>query len=63
MKKYLAVDEKAIIDSSVPNSPSDSEIDSVKIINYSHHFSPYKSDLDRVISEEVKIFEFVVNSY
>ncbi|CAH1453277.1 unnamed protein product [Lactuca virosa] len=54
-KKFGDFDGKVNPHSDVSKSKCHSDFDSVEIIDFSVHFSPYKSQLERVISEEVKI--------
>ncbi|CAH1434183.1 unnamed protein product [Lactuca virosa] len=54
-EKFGDFDGKVNPHSDVLKSKCHSDSDSVEIINFSVHFSPYKSQLERVISEEVSL--------
>ncbi|CAH1449828.1 unnamed protein product [Lactuca virosa] len=54
-KKFGDFDGKINPHSDVSKSKCHSDSDSVEIIDFSVHFSPYKSQLERVISEEISL--------
>ncbi|CAH1444883.1 unnamed protein product [Lactuca virosa] len=54
-KKFGDFDGKVNPHSDVSKSKCHSDSDSVEIIDFSVHFSPYKSQLERVISEELSL--------
>nr|KAJ0217790.1 hypothetical protein LSAT_V11C300137970 [Lactuca sativa] len=53
MKTSEVVHENEKLETIAAKSTSDSESDTTKIIDFSLHFNPYKSIMERVILEEV----------